>query len=249
MARYQDPNHYFQVSRRPLQALIFLLPLLLLYELGTAKLLSDPTTGDAYVVAAWSLLAYTFDLIGVGGYYLPGLVVIAALLGMHVFRREPWEIDPPLYLAMAAEALAWSIVLLVFAVMWGGRPEVPQNELAEDLILGIGAGVYEELVFRLIAIVALHLLLVDVFGMRDSVGAILAVVVSAALFSGYHFVSLDTAGDPIAFTVPRALFFFLGGLYFGTLFVWRGFGVAAGAHAFYDIIYVLAWHEVLPWSA
>lgn len=248
MARFNDPDHYFHRSRLPFQSLIFLLPLLLLYELGTVRLLTDPQTGFAEVIAARSLLADAFSLLGVGGYYLPGLVVVAVLIGMHVVRRDPWQIEPPLYLMMAIEALAWSVALLVFAFVSRGRPAVAESTLAADLVFAIGAGVYEELVFRLIAILLLHLLLVDVIRMRHTTGSVIAVVVAAALFSVYHFYSNDMSGQQIDFSFAQALFYFLGGLYFGTLFVMRGFGIAAGAHAFYDIIFVLTQHHVLPWS-
>ena len=46
-----------------------------------------------------------------------------------------------------------------------------------------------------------------------------------------------TADDPgDAFDLTSFLFRFSAGVFFGALFLARGFGVAAGTHAFYDIL-------------
>jgi membrane protease YdiL (CAAX protease family) len=105
--------------------------------------------------------------------------------------------------------------------------------MVANLIFAIGAGLYEELVFRLMAIALLHLVLVDLFGLPWRWGAVIAVAGSAALFAGYHF-----TGDN-AFTWSRFLYFFAAGLYFAAIYVLRGFGIVAAVHAFYDVVYVV----------
>ncbi len=65
-------------------------------------------------------------------------------------------------------------------------------------------------------------------------GVQIAVVVSAAAFTAYHPLR-DATG---AFSMPRVTFYLLAGLYFGAVYVVRGFGIVVGVHAFYDIMVV-----------
>ena len=100
------------------------------------------------------------------------------------------------------------------------------------LVFSVGAGIYEELLFRLIAIALLHLLLVDVLGLPDSYGAVGAVSLSAVAFAMYHF----SPTNP--FEWGKFLFYTAAGLYFAAVYVLRGFGIVAATHALYDILLV-----------
>jgi membrane protease YdiL (CAAX protease family) len=101
------------------------------------------------------------------------------------------------------------------------------------MVFGIGAGIYEELLFRLIAIALIHAVLVDLLALPHRVGAAGAILLSSIAFALYHFptwseVRLDLF---IAYAVA--------GLYLAAASLVRGFGVAAGTHAFYDAFAVL----------
>ena len=80
--------------------------------------------------------------------------------------------------------------------------------------------------FRMLLVAVVHTLLVDVGGATDRLGSAIAVTVSAAAFAWYH---------PLTAPID-AVFYFLAGLYFGAVYVVRGFGIVVGAHALYDII-------------
>ena len=60
------------------------------------------------------------------------------------------------------------------------------------LVLSFGAGIYEELVFRLVAFTLLSLMLVDLLEMRKVWAALLMVVMLAVLFSLYHYLGHET---------------------------------------------------------
>ncbi len=108
-----------------------------------------------------------------------------------------------------------------------------------DVVTGVGAGIYEELVFRLILICALMVLLQDVIGIDHKNAVILSVLISAALFSAHHhhiaFIN-GQLGRGAPFSWTEFVFRTTAGVYFAALFAIRGFGIAAGTHAFYDII-------------
>jgi membrane protease YdiL (CAAX protease family) len=105
-------------------------------------------------------------------------------------------------------------------------------------VTGVGAGIYEELVFRLILICALMVLFQDVIGLSHQNAVVLAIMISAALFSAHHhIVWIDGhLGRGAPFHWTEFGFRTIAGVYFAVLFAIRGFGIAAGTHAFYDII-------------
>jgi len=116
--------------------------------------------------------------------------------------------------------------------------EVKSESLLASIVTGIGAGIYEELVFRLILICILMLLFQDVLRLSHKNSIILSVLVSAALFSAHHhivFVNGQLALSA-AFSGTEFGFRTIAGVYFAVLFAVRGFGITAGTHAFYDII-------------
>ncbi len=114
----------------------------------------------------------------------------------------------------------------------------PVSVLFVDIVTGIGAGIYEELVFRLILISLLMLFFQDFLNISLKNSVFLSIIISAALFSTYHhfFFINGSLGIGEAFSTPKFIFRMIAGVYFAVLFAVRGFGITAGCHAFYDII-------------
>jgi len=114
----------------------------------------------------------------------------------------------------------------------------PGRSLMANVVTGVGAGIYEELVFRLILICALMVLFQDIIGVSHKNAIVLSVLISAALFSAHHHIIFvdGQLGRAAPFTWPEFGFRTTAGVYFAILFAARGFGITAGTHAFYDII-------------
>jgi len=238
-----DAESYFQRSKWPLQALAFVVPFLLFYEAGVAYF------GPSTQILARSILLRLLQQFGDVGPYVAGLTVVAVLIGWHMARRDPLRLDWRLYLGMGAESIALAVPLLMFAMLWGrqaaatGLAALAQGGGGEPsfmayMVTSIGAGIYEELVFRLFMIALLHTVFVDVIGLRRLHGAALAVVGAAALFAAYHF------GARNPFTWEKFFFYLLAGVYLGVVFVLRSFGIVVGVHAFYDIFYAAIQHDL-----
>jgi membrane protease YdiL (CAAX protease family) len=236
---------YWLESRRPLVVLVFLLPMIIAYELGIAFVLRE----DDHIntnTAHKSLLEF-FEVVGVaptGGLYLGGLAIVAVLFAWHMLNRDPWRFRPGTIGLMFIEALVLTLPVLILsrvvsqelaasAVTLTG-PSIESLPLWPQLMISIGAGVYEELLFRMLAIAVIHTLLVDVVKLDDIKGAGIAIVISAVLFTWYH----PLAGVDGDLSWARVVFFFLAGVYFGGVFVLRGFGIVVAVHALYDIITV-----------
>ena len=100
--------------------------------------------------------------------------------------------------------------------------------------MDLGAGVYEEFVFRLVLFTFVSLLFRDLLKLRDRTVYVLMVLMSAILFAAYHYWSPAEhfSGRIFAFRT-------LAGIYFGVIFMCRGFGITAFSHCAYDVIITL----------
>ncbi len=239
------PTPYWVASKQPLPILAFLLPLIVTYEIGLALLLRS-REGVLTNKAHETLLQFfdTFGLTATGGLYLGGAAIVVVLVVWHALTREPWRIEPSTPAIMAIESLALTIPLIVLGLVIGGGaaraatapapPDLAAMGIWSRLAISIGAGLYEELLFRMMLIAVLHTLLVDFGKLSSPAGGVIAVVVSAAAFTWYHPLH-DAAG---VLSVQRVGFYFLAGLYFGGVYLLRGFGIVVGAHALYDVVVV-----------
>ena len=230
--------NYLQRSELPLTSLAFLLPLIVLYEIGTHYFTFDPVQQTEQRIIAFNLMQRFFLLFGASGRYMPGLAVVGILLAWHVARRDRWHVKPAHVIAMAFESLLLAVPLIIIGrvaeryVHYVPLAAPTSRRAAELFVLSLGAGVYEELVFRLIAFTVLSFLVLDILKLPRWSGSLLVVVISAALFSAYHYLG----NEPFRWWTFS--FRTLAGLYFGLVYVCRGFGITAGSHAAYDICIV-----------
>ena len=103
------------------------------------------------------------------------------------------------------------------------------------LVISAGAGLHEELIFRVVGMGGLAWLLAGVMGRRSA--WLVALVASSLLFSIAHHVG--PMGEP--FTFMAFAYRTLAGVFFAMVYQVRGFAVAAWTHALYDV-YVLTLH-------
>lgn len=252
-------HSYWDRTQWPLQSLYFLIPLLVAYELATIFYTTGEGTRLPPIVAE-SLLGRFFEMFGVGGVYLPGVIVCVVLFCWHLARRDPWEPELTLYALMWVESIVLAVPLFVFMLVLFREPTAaPIPAAAVDyaaaiplaspaggeawwsgLVFSVGAGIYEELLFRLIAIAILHMILVDVLALPDAWGATGAVLLSAAAFALYHFEPIWSFGRFVdSFSAGRFAFYMVAGVYFAAIYVLRGFGIVAATHALYDVLVVV----------
>src|SRR5258708_777322 len=184
-------------------------------------------------------MLHLFHLYGASGKYLPALADGMILLTWHIARKDPWDLDFATAGCMVVESVALSLPL--FALDAFCKAYVPlrasahvDGQWSEMIVLSVGAGIYEELVFRLGAFTLLSILLVDLLRFQRLWSLLLMVVGSAILFAGYHY-----QGGSEAFAWQTFVFRTAAGIYFGVVFFVRGFGITSGAHAAYDILAVL----------
>ncbi|TVQ32746.1 MAG: CPBP family intramembrane metalloprotease [Phycisphaeraceae bacterium] len=251
--RRAEPDTYYNISKRPLHVLVFLAPLLVLYELGAAFYLAPADGGAGADIRARRLISIFFDLFGVTGLILPGLALVVVLLVWHTLKRDRWSIEPRVIGGMAGEAILFTLPLLVFAQLVGASIQANAEAAAAMAAAGasgatlaempwqaratiaLGAGLYEELLFRMVGIALIHVLLVDLLGVKQKTGTAVSVVLTAIAFALYHDQVFSSAGIDLLYV----FFYFVAGLYFGAIFIFRGFGIVVATHALYDLVVLL----------
>jgi membrane protease YdiL (CAAX protease family) len=230
-------TRYFRQSVRPLASLAFVLPLMLVYEVGVLVLGPEAIRNGADV-----LMRQLLDLLGFGQYFVLPAATCVILLAWHHLRREPWRFSPRVLLVMFVESVAWASVLFVVHFVMNGfaaniRAAVTDQSQTADklatLVAFCGAGLYEELLFRLILLSA-TMAVIRMAGGSPRATAVVAVVVTSLIFSAAHYKPFLSFGEP--FALYTFVFRTLAGGFFAVLYLRRGFGIAAGTHAFYDVI-------------
>jgi len=230
-------SDYWSQSRRPLACLLFVGPLLMIYELDLVYL-----GASAMRNGADALLRQALDLLGFNAYYLLPVLTVGILLGWHHLLRQPWRVRPAVPLGMVFECLGLAAALWLSWRLYHFLFETVELQAVRAVGLNInqplgticcylGAGIYEELLFRLILLnLGIGLLAWLRAGPRGSVLG--GIALTSLMFSAAHYVG--SSGDE--FLWRTFLFRFLAGVYFAVLFRFRGFGVAVGTHAFYDVL-------------
>jgi membrane protease YdiL (CAAX protease family) len=256
-------DSYLERTSRPVYAIVFLLPFIIFYELGTIFINTDVLSQTEIRVVAFVWLQELLRYLGFGGKFLwaaPALLVIVILLAYQLVSGKRWWVSFTDIIPMTLECILLAIPLIVLSLFLHSSSVAsnsssqyvsaasrlaavtqPAPSLLADIVTGIGAGIYEELLFRLILICVLLLLFQDVFGLGKNNSIVLAVLVSAALFGAHHHLDFLTGRPNQAdfFDWPKFIFRTMAGVYFAALFAIRGFGITAGTHAFYDIIATL----------
>jgi membrane protease YdiL (CAAX protease family) len=225
---------YFQKSELPLASLAFLLPLVILYEVGTLHYSWNPNHHIEQRIIAFALMQRFFLLFGASGRYLPAMAVVGVLLAWHIARRDEWKVSISTVLGMLLESVCLGLPLLLLGALtnrYVPQAAVSQPQTANLFVLSIGAGIYEELVFRLIGFTLLNFLLIDLLRIRKFWSYLLMVLVSAVGFAAYHYL-----GEP--FRWQTFAFRTVAGIYFGVVFIFRGIGITAGVHAGYDVFII-----------
>ena len=135
-------------------------------------------------------------------------------------------------LTMFFESIGWAIVLTIIMIwsptfLMAGK----DSRLLQQIVLAVGAGIYEEFVFRVVLITGFAAVLGFIFQWGEMAQKSGAVILAAMLFSGFHFVGVYGEMPSMDLFLIRMI----AGIVLGIIYVIRGFGVAAYTHTIYDL--------------
>jgi hypothetical protein len=239
---------YFALSRSPRYSVLFALPLLVAYE-ALAAVLAAPghaelrNGADAMLRAAFTAVA------GERGptIFMAAVILLGVFLVVRDLRASRSRLRALVFGGMLVESIAlaagFGLVigvatakllgsLRMLMIAQGGIQAMPWPT---RLMLSLGAGLYEELFFRVLLVTGLAAGARAVLGFGTRAAGGFAVVVGAIIFSAFHYIG--PFGDP--FELQSFTFRMLSGLAFSGLYVLRGFGVTAWTHALYDSFLLL----------
>lgn len=241
LANNTHMGKYLVRSNRPVYQLLFLLPLLVIYEI--AAVLVNFNAPFEMRNGADILLKYALHTVGIRSVFS---FVLAALLFVSLMlivamkkykKRVRWS-----YFAMMfGETLVYAVIIglissQVAVIVTAGNPFLAtgcKDTVMHQLMIGIGAGVYEEIVFRALLITIIMAML-KLVGVGDDKKALIAVLLSSFLFSAFHYVGeFGEVFNLITFTYRL-----VAGILLSALYVFRGLGVCAWSHAVYDVYVV-----------
>lgn len=231
---------YLEGTHNLLYSFLVSLPLFLLYEI--LIIISQPSA-DAIVrisVDVWIKSLFTF--LGVNAVSFSLLLVI--IVGIFIIYRERERLKTirlSYFPILILEATVYAIVVALISqtlVSWvvniAASDPISSLSMTQKIALSLGAGLYEELFFRVI-LVTLFIVIFTKLLDKKWAGITASVIIAALLFSAVHYIG--SMGDP--FTMSSFLYRFLFGLILNGIYVWRGFGVAAWTHAIYDIMVIV----------
>lgn len=229
---------YFSDSKNLLYSFLISLPLFLAYEL--LILISQPDTSQMVRISVDSWFKSIFSLLGVNAVSITLLVV--ALFGLFILYKEREQLKRlrfKFFPLMIAESTVYAILVTLVATFFistvfaiSANDPISSLSGLQKFALSLGAGLYEELFFRVILVSLLIIVFQKVFNNKNWAAMVAAITLSALLFSMVHYIG--SMGD--AFTLSSFAYRFLFGLMLNGIYVWRGFGIAAWTHALYDLM-------------
>ncbi len=234
---------YWRAARAPRYSLCFALPLLVAYETMATLLAAGQETAvrngadvllkSAFIAlaGAWGPRVFEVCLIGTGIW-----------LVARDMKRHGTRLSGAVFAGMLAEVV---MLAIAFGVVVGGltsRLLAPLTPLAlgptdalpamTRLMVSLGAGLYEELLFRVVLVALLALAARRLLGWSSVPAAVAATILGALVFSAFHYIG--PYGDPL--NLYSFVYRMLAGLFFSALYLSRGFGITAWTHALYDVL-------------
>ncbi len=200
-------------------SLVLIFPVLLAYEIGV--LFAGNVAGADVVTRAM------YVALGSRTLYMLVHAAIALLFLLWVRRGNRWgslRMDVALPVVLEAAIYAFTLGAAIQLVL---HHVLHLSLDGNSAISALGAGVHEELVFRLGILCAIVSML------RERRGAFpIALIISSLLFAGAH--HLGPRGEP--FTAHAFAFRALAGAAFGAIFWYRSLAHAVYAHVLYDLV-------------
>jgi hypothetical protein len=222
-------HQYHRATRHPATVALAVLPLALVYGLGL--LWASPGARSGVDLVTGLLMSQ----LGVQGYIgvQSGLSIAVLGYAIYHFRRHTLSralLTLPIIVESAVYGLAMGFLILhVMEDQHLLGPMLVPSGLLDWTVLSAGAGLHEELLFRLMLLPAMALGLEHGIAMPKPLAWGAAAIGSSLLFAGAH----HFAGEP--FEVYAFTYRTFAGLFFAGVFLTRGFAVASWTHAIYDL--------------
>ena len=225
---------YLRYTRSPLYSFLFTLPLFIIYEIGL--LLSTSEDLSYLRNGADALMRTMLSVFGITGLFWIGGIFLVGFLTIYFLQKYSWdeyEIKSRYFLSMVLESTIWSYLLFIFMSNMHILLMVTNgHRVIQNVTLAIGAGIYEEMLFRVVLIFLFNYIFALVFKWNNYLKLGISIVFASVFFSLFHFIG--EFSDYFSFNI--FMIRFLAGIALGILYYFRGFGITAWTHSLYDLI-------------
>jgi len=140
------------------------------------------------------------------------------------------------FFIMLFETIFWTILFVILVGSFNTLllSIVHDKIFIEQYYLALGAGIWEEYLFRVVIMFVLIYILNNILNYNYFFSAILSILISSVLFSLFH--HLGPFGEVFIYSN-----FFLrtfAGIFLGLLYLLRGYGIVVYTHVFYDFFII-----------
>ena len=185
------------------------------------------------------LMRNILESFGIYGLYALGFVFFFGFALSFIFfikADKKKELKSNFLFFMFIESVLWSFILYLMLSKFMLVLMNPMGKMIlQQVTLAIGAGIYEEFLFRVLLIAGLTRLLGFIFLWKQLSRKIVALIISGGIFSAFHF--MGEYGD--FFSMELFLLRSFAGIILGILYLFRGFGITAYTHSIYDLIVLI----------
>lgn len=245
-ASQPETERYLREGSGPLADLALTLPIFIIYHLGVVWMdvqnAADIVTRELKNLASSSLPAYSGLTLAIGLVFAAVLLVLGRGHTLRWQRFALVALEGVLY-AVAMRLVASYVVGKVNLIGGMGEQSAAPIEASPGfftaVVLSLGAGLYEEIAFRVglygLGRRVLLAMMPEALPGQRLLASLGWAAVCAAVFSGWHY--FGQFGEP--FELRSFVFRWVCGLVFTLIYVFRGFAPVVWTHALYDI-WVLA---------
>ena len=148
---------YWINTRTPLYSFLFTVPLFFIYEIGI--FLTSSSDMVSMRNGADALMRQILSAFGMNGFYWMGVIFFLGFILVFIYQKQYWhdmEVNSEFLPLMLAESMAWAMGLYffmsnVYILLMNPNGSI----LIQQVTLAVGAGIYEEILFRVILIAAI----------------------------------------------------------------------------------------------
>jgi len=227
---------YFSYTRNSTISLMFIFPFFLMYEI-LAYFLFDPSD---YVIrnSADIIFRDIFEIITNNTLitYNGLLLILIFSFIFYNFKNKSPKFTLSYIFFMFIEGIFFGLLLLIILNGFSVFNYSQQNYFFIDYSFMfyscLGAGIWEEILFRYLLLSSLIKVFKKIIDKYSSI--ILSIFISALLFSMFHYIG--SLGD--VFNIYTFIVRFVGGIYLGIIYLYRGLGISMISHIIYDFILV-----------
>jgi len=228
---------YFQYSKNILSSLLFIFPLIILYEF-----IAFFKFNNADIIirnTADTIIRDFIRLFSDNVFIIQSVIILFFLISFYIYsnkNKNSHKFNIKYFSFMYIEGFLYGL-LLVYILngfnVFERLDTFQYNDYIISFYLCLGAGIWEEILFRLI-IFNLIMYIISYFSKNNFLSLLLSIFISSIIFSLFHYIG--TFSD--TFTMYSFIIRFAGGVYLALIYYYRGLGIAMFSHFIYDFLIV-----------